>query len=191
MRTWEEISKLFAQIRMKWYTNLKRKDKQYVIGDMVCLRLQPYKQNSLAAQCYSPFKILHKMGSNGLSVRAASRFKSPWCFHVSLLKKQHEDYSISTHLPFLDEEGQFLPQPLAALTRRMKKKRNKPITSFKQWKKNKSGGLCGTSYRWCNDNFLTSIRSNQLKALWTSPFFMGGKFFITLLTELGFFVFVS
>ena len=77
MRTWEEISKLFAQIRMKWYTNLKRKDKQYVIGDMVCLRLQPYKQNSLAAQCYSLFKILHKMGSNGLSVRATSRFKSP------------------------------------------------------------------------------------------------------------------
>ena len=65
MKTREEISKLVktylikGHVWTKWYANLKRQDKQYEIGDMIYLKLQPYK---LVARYYDPFKILNRVG---------------------------------------------------------------------------------------------------------------------------------
>jgi hypothetical protein len=36
-----------GQARMKKYADLKRTEREFVIGDMVYLRLQPFRQNAL------------------------------------------------------------------------------------------------------------------------------------------------
>lgn len=58
-------------------------------------------------------------------------------FHASLLTKYHGDKPVSVQLPLLNDEGEFVPQPLPVLARRMKKKHNKPVTEVLiQWKDN-------------------------------------------------------
>jgi len=36
-----------AQAPMKWYADFKRMDKQYQVGDLVYLKIEPYKKKSL------------------------------------------------------------------------------------------------------------------------------------------------
>lgn len=55
---------------MKWYTDKKRVDKSFGVGDWVYLRLQPYKQVSvhlkkigkLVPRFYGPFQVFQKLG---------------------------------------------------------------------------------------------------------------------------------
>jgi hypothetical protein len=59
-----------AQQRMKKYSDLKCTERSFEVGQMVYLRLQPYKQSSVAARqnlklsprFYGPFTILRKIG---------------------------------------------------------------------------------------------------------------------------------
>ncbi|GAA0156156.1 hypothetical protein LIER_13713 [Lithospermum erythrorhizon] len=59
-----------AQERMKRLADLKRTDREFQIGDIVFLKLQPYRQNSvslrkhlkLASKFYGPFKIIANIG---------------------------------------------------------------------------------------------------------------------------------
>ncbi|KAF5196221.1 hypothetical protein FRX31_014193 [Thalictrum thalictroides] len=60
-----------AQERMKWYANKRRTDRNFLVGDWVYLKLQPYRQTSVAlrknlklsAKFYGPFKIIAKVGA--------------------------------------------------------------------------------------------------------------------------------
>jgi len=55
---------------MKKYADLKRVDKEFNYGDFVYLKIQPYKQLSLAnsafhklaARYYGPFKVVERVG---------------------------------------------------------------------------------------------------------------------------------
>ena len=57
--------------------NKRQKEKHFGVGDLVYLKLQPYRQSSievrsnakLAAKYYEPFKIIKKNWIRGLSVR--------------------------------------------------------------------------------------------------------------------------
>jgi len=59
-----------SQNRMKKYSDLKRTDRNFEIGDWVFLRLQPYRQASvtfcrhlkLSPRFFGPFQILQKIG---------------------------------------------------------------------------------------------------------------------------------
>jgi hypothetical protein len=59
-----------AQDRMKKYTDNKRSEREFVVGDMVYLRLQPFKQDAfglhqnmkLTTRFYGPFKVLERIG---------------------------------------------------------------------------------------------------------------------------------
>lgn len=59
-----------AQERMKFYVDLKCTDREFSVGDLVYLWLQPYRQTSLAArwnfklapQFYGPFQIIERVG---------------------------------------------------------------------------------------------------------------------------------
>lgn len=59
-----------AQNRYKQYADQKRSDKQYMVGDYVFLKLQPYRQLSVAVRKYlklshkyfGPYQILEKVG---------------------------------------------------------------------------------------------------------------------------------
>jgi hypothetical protein len=59
-----------AQSRIKKYADLKRSERQFLVGDMVYLKLQPFRFHAfgvhanfkLVTKYYGPFKILEKIG---------------------------------------------------------------------------------------------------------------------------------
>ena len=62
---------LGAQHRIKKYTDTKRKEDEFQVGDNVLLKLRPYSQKSLvsrsnkklAAHIYGPYKMLERIGA--------------------------------------------------------------------------------------------------------------------------------
>ena len=92
---------------MKHYADLKRVDKEFKCGDLVYLKIQPYKQltlanhafHKLAARYYGPFKVLERIGKVSYKLELPTRTKIHDVFHVSLLKKHHGAHTVSTDLP--------------------------------------------------------------------------------------------
>ena len=97
----------------------------FQVGDMVFLRLQPYKQSSmklkghqkLAANFYGPYKVLHKIGSVAYKLELTpSRINL--VFHFSCLKKViGTNIRAQTVLPELDNEGSIILEPEAILNK--------------------------------------------------------------------------
>nr|KYP39205.1 Retrovirus-related Pol polyprotein from transposon opus [Cajanus cajan] len=97
----EQISQLLhsnltkALERVKWHANLKRVDREYAKGDLVYLKIQPYKQHSLAnsafhklaARYYGPFKVLERISKVAYRLELLVGTKIHDVFHISLLKK--------------------------------------------------------------------------------------------------------
>jgi hypothetical protein len=61
---------LHAQQRMKKYTDLKRTERQFSLGDMVYIKLQPYRMVAfdvkhglkLATKYYGPYRVMKCIG---------------------------------------------------------------------------------------------------------------------------------
>ncbi len=101
-----------AQNRMKQNADKKRADKSYTVGEMVFLKLQPYRQTSVELR---------------RGVKLASKIHP--VFHVSLLKKGvPQDVQPSPAAPIVGEGGEPLAQPEQVLERRILKRGNKAIT---------------------------------------------------------------
>jgi len=77
-----------AQQRMKRYSDLKRTERSFEVGQMVYLRLQPYKQSSVAARrnlklsprFYGPFSIIRKIGAVAYELDFPPNFSDSSCF---------------------------------------------------------------------------------------------------------------
>ncbi|GKB80595.1 reverse transcriptase [Tanacetum coccineum] len=86
-----------AQDRMKSYADKKRNDREFLVGDYVYLKLQPYrqltmrlnKQHTLSAKFYGPFKVLEKVGKAAYKLELPPTAQVHSVFHVSQLKKCH------------------------------------------------------------------------------------------------------
>ena len=87
---------------------------QFVEGDQVFLRLQPYKKTSLkddhcqkmAPKFYGPYIILKHVGHMAYQLALASHSKLHHVFHVFCLKNViGTKCQTQTSLPKLDEEG--------------------------------------------------------------------------------------
>ena len=116
-----------AQNRMKQQADQGRSERQFVEGDQVFLRLQPYKQTSLKAkQCqklapkfYGPYTVLKCVGQVAYQLALPSQSKLHPVFHVSCLKKViGTRCQLQTNLPELAEEGSIWLQPEAVLDQR-------------------------------------------------------------------------
>jgi hypothetical protein len=118
---------VMAQNRMKQQADQGLSERQFLEGDQVFLRLQPYKKTSLKAeQCqkiapkfYGPYTILKRVGQVAYQLALPSQSKLHPVFHVSCLKKViGTRCQLQTNLPELAEEGSIWLQPEVVLDRR-------------------------------------------------------------------------
>jgi hypothetical protein len=129
---------------MKQQADQGRSERQFVEGDQVFLRLQPYKKTSLKAeQCqklapkfYGPYTVLKRVGQVAYQLALPSQLKLHPVFHVSCLKKViGTRCQIQTNLLELAEEGSIWLQPEAVLDQRERRLCQRTITEvLVHWK---------------------------------------------------------
>ncbi|KAK9187404.1 hypothetical protein WN944_018798 [Citrus x changshan-huyou] len=131
-----------AQARMKRLYDSKHKEREFYVGDMVYLKLQPYRQLSvsmrkifkLAPKYYGPYKVLQRIGVVGYKLELPLGSRIQYVFHVSLLKKKiGEHIKVQQPLPkmILNKE-KIMPMLQTILDRRIRKKKQEVIVHW-QW----------------------------------------------------------
>lgn len=124
-----------AQQRMKAQADKHRTDRSYEIGDLVYLKLQPFRRNSLAdrqcrklsAKYFGPYKIIDKIGVVAYKLELPENAQIHHVFHISQLKKKiGPAVSLGTELPSFG--GITSPKPVSILARRMVKRGNRVAT---------------------------------------------------------------
>lgn len=137
----ENLSK--AQERMKVFADKKRTDREFNVGDEVFLKLQPYRQMSvavrgnqkLAAKYFGPYKVLKRIGKVAYQLELPPGAKIHSTFHVSQLKKRlGTGVVVQLNPSNLDDIGIEGTRPYKILVRKMVKKGNYPAVLIKvQW----------------------------------------------------------
>jgi len=131
-----------AQERMKQLANKRRSDRAFEIGDLVFVKLHPYRQVSvafrssakLAPKYYRPYAIIDKIGSVAYKIQLPTGSLIHDVFHLSQLKKFVGEASTSTHCPRNDEETR-IKEPEAIIERMTVKRGNKVVTKvLVKWK---------------------------------------------------------
>ena len=112
---------------MKQTVDKKRKDVYFTIGDMVFLKLHPYRQQSvykrthpkLPACFYGPYPILEKVGLIAYKLQLLEGTSLHLVFHVPLLKHYiRNNATPSTDIPPFSNDGAIQIQPQAILDTR-------------------------------------------------------------------------
>lgn len=157
-----------AHNRQKKYYDQHRAERSYDMGDMVYLRLQPFRQSSLKKwraeklqpRFFDPYRILRNVGDVAYELELLEGSKIYNTFHVSLLKKVVGQHDISsTILPPLDDEGRLVLIPKKLLETKVNKLRSRQIQEHLiKWK-----DLPNKDYTWESSNILTHHALNCLR----------------------------
>jgi hypothetical protein len=111
---------LKAQAKIKHQADKNRSDREFTMGDMVYLKLQPYTHTSLSAhRClklhskfYGPFRVMQRIGSSTYKLLLPKKCQLHDVFHVSQLKKHLGPQAVpSKELPLLDAKGTIKVSP--------------------------------------------------------------------------------
>ncbi|XP_059073519.1 uncharacterized protein LOC131874252 [Cryptomeria japonica] len=106
-----------AQKQQKLYANQQRIECTFKVGDMVYLRLQPFRQSTLKKsgaeklkpRFYGPFRVIRQVGAVAYDFKLPASSKVHIVFHVSRLKKAlGQNVLVSYDLSPLDEERQLV-----------------------------------------------------------------------------------
>uniref|UniRef100_A0A2N9IS51 Reverse transcriptase n=1 Tax=Fagus sylvatica TaxID=28930 RepID=A0A2N9IS51_FAGSY len=115
-----------AQERMKLQADKNRTEREFLVGDWVYLRLQPFKQRSmhqkmgkLAPKFYGPYQILEKVGAVAYKLDLPNDALIHPVFHVSCLKaKLGQSILPLNKLPPVNSLGHITPEPVQILQQR-------------------------------------------------------------------------
>jgi len=133
-----------AQNQQKLYADKGRVERHFEVGDLVYLRLQPYRQSSLKQKgaeklkprFYGPYRVIRRIGQVAYELELPQGSRIHNIFHVSCLKKalgQH--VTVTGELPPTDDEGHLVLQPEAIIDTRERQLRSRKIREFLvRWK---------------------------------------------------------
>ncbi|KAL4022855.1 hypothetical protein IC575_016601 [Cucumis melo] len=132
---------LTAQSRHKIYADVRCKDLEFEVGDMVFLKVAPMKgvlrfekKGKLSPRFVGPFEILERIGLVAYRLALPPSFSAVHnVFHVSMLRKYVAD---PTHVvefePLqISENMSYEEQPVEILARKVKKLRSREISLVK------------------------------------------------------------
>jgi len=119
---------LRAQQRMKHHADKNRSEREFAVGDLVYLKLQPYIQSSvaprgnqkLAYRFFGPFKILARVGKVAYKLNLPPHSKIHPVIHVSQLKKHVSPATqVSSDLSVIPTDSSLDILPVMLLDRKM------------------------------------------------------------------------
>jgi ribosomal protein L21E len=141
----EQLKKnlLQAQARMKKYADLQRTERQFKEGDMVYLKMEPYRLAAfgfrgaikLHTKYYGPFKVLTCVGNLAYRLQLPVGVKIHPVFHVSQLKIHLGAKAVpSPDLPLVHDDGTVKQGPAMVLQVRQVPRNNVAVVQWlTQW----------------------------------------------------------
>jgi hypothetical protein len=133
-----------AQNQQNVQANRHKVERTFEVGDLVYLRLQPYRQASikrsgaenLQSRFFGPYKINRKVGVVAYELDLPQGRKIHNVFHGSCLKRAIGQHITPIEvLPLLDEEGKLILIPEEILEVREKNLRRRSIKEYLvKWK---------------------------------------------------------
>jgi ribosomal protein L21E len=134
---------LQAQARMKKFADLHRTERQFTVGDMVYLKMEPYRLAAfgfrgtikLHTKYYGPFKVLQRVGNRAYRLQLLAGVKIHPVFHVSQLKIHLGAKAVpSPDLPLLHADGIVKTGPALVLQVRQIPRNNVDVVQWlTQW----------------------------------------------------------
>ncbi|KAJ0440472.1 putative nucleotidyltransferase, Ribonuclease H [Helianthus annuus] len=125
-----------AQDRMRNQANLKRRELTFQIGDYVFLKIQPYRQKSLAKRRYEklsprffgPYRVKKTVGSVSYELELPPEAKIHPVFHISMLKPAHGSFASGPTVPLpITKDWEVDLQPSSIITHRWVQEAGQPI----------------------------------------------------------------
>lgn len=112
-----------TQERVKQIADRKHSDREFTVGDLVYVKLQPYRQHSLKKfrnqkLYFGPFPVKSCIGKVAYKLTLPSTTRIHPTFHVSQLKKHVGTATISVQLPVTHPDGSLIKEPIRVLDRR-------------------------------------------------------------------------
>ncbi|KAL0433090.1 UNVERIFIED_CONTAM: hypothetical protein Slati_2643300 [Sesamum latifolium] len=113
-----------AQHRMKVQLDKKTSEREFAVGDLVFVKLRPYKQMSLRPysvhklmpRFFRPFKVSQRIGMVAYRLKLQKGTRIHPVFHVSQLKEKTRPSSCTPYLPTtLTTHGNVIMEPEAIL----------------------------------------------------------------------------
>ncbi|GJT79323.1 putative reverse transcriptase domain-containing protein [Tanacetum coccineum] len=165
---------LTARSRQKSYADVRRKPMEFSVGDMVMLKVSPWKgvihfgkRGKLSPRYVGPFKIIDRIGFVAYKLELPDELRGIHnIFHVSNLKKCLADENLIIPLEEiqLDDKLHFIEEPVEIMDREVKKLQQSRIPIIKvHWNSRR-----GPEFTWEREDFFRSkyphLFSNKKKA---------------------------
>ncbi|GJU67517.1 putative reverse transcriptase domain-containing protein [Tanacetum coccineum] len=150
---------LTARSRQKSYADVRRKPMEFQVGDMVMLKVSPWKgvirfgkRGKLSPRYIGPFKIIERIGPVAYKLELPDKLRGIHnTFHVSNLKKCLADENLVIPLEEiqLDDKLHFIEEPVEIMDREVKQLKQSRIPIVKvRWNSRR-----GPEYTWEREDF--------------------------------------